>query len=109
VNETGDVERVVEHVHDQLPSDGAQWPGGWPGEAEAALLDAVLSIGTVYGGPETGVRGAVGRWRQHREGVPLDDLDALAAARAQSYWAADAIESSGSSRSAEPSPLAFMP
>jgi len=78
VNETGDVERVVEHVHDQLPSDGAQWPGGWPGEAEAALLDAVLSIGTVYGGPETGVRGAVGRWRQHREGVPLDDLDALA-------------------------------
>ncbi len=29
-------------------------------------------------GPETGVRGAVGRWRQHREGVPLDDLDALA-------------------------------
>ena len=78
MNETGDVKRVVEYVHDQLPSDWAQWPGGWSGEAEAALLDAVLSIGTVYGGPETGVRGAVGRWRQHRGGVPLDDLDALA-------------------------------
>ena len=76
--EDGDVERVVEYVQEQLPADWAQWPGGWPGEAEAALLDAVLSIQAVYGGPDTGVRAAVGRWRQHREGVPLDDLDALA-------------------------------
>ncbi len=78
VVEDSDVERVVEYVHEQLPADWAQWPGGWPGEAEAALLDAVLSIQAVYGGPQTGVRGAIGRWRQHRGGVPLDDLGALA-------------------------------
>jgi len=78
VVEDGEVERVVEYVHEQLPADWAQWPGGWPGEAEAALLDAVLSIQAVYGGPETGVRGAVGRWRQHRGAGGLDDLSALA-------------------------------
>jgi len=78
VVEDGDVERVVEYVHEQLPADWAQCPGGWPGEAEAALLYAVLSIQAVHGGPQTGVRSAVGRWRQHRGGVPLDDLGALA-------------------------------
>lgn len=55
------------------------WPGGWPGEIEAALLDAVFSIRARYGGPTTGVRAVVGRWRENRGG-PADDLSVLAAA-----------------------------
>lgn len=35
--EDGDVERVVEYVHGQLPADWAQWPGGWPTSAFHAV------------------------------------------------------------------------
>lgn len=54
------------------------WPGGWPGEIEAALIDAVLSIHARYGQPSTGVRGAVARYRQACGEEPLDDLARLA-------------------------------
>src|SRR3954454_24846123 len=56
------------------------WPGGWPGEVEAALIDAVFSVRARYGNRTsgTGVYGAVTRWRAHRT-VPADDLAALAA------------------------------
>ena len=53
------------------------WPGGWPGEIEAALIDAVFSIRARYGTGENGVRGVVKRWRDERGDV-LDDLRALA-------------------------------
>ena len=74
-----DVDLVVASATTNLPSEWPQWGGGWPGEIEAALLDAVLSIRSRYGKKSTtGVRGAVGRYRDHR-GAPLDDLTALAA------------------------------
>ncbi|MCX2967239.1 hypothetical protein [Gordonia aquimaris] len=64
---------VTSTLGDSLPA----WPGGWPGEIEAALIDAVFSIQARYGGPQTGVRGVVKRWRDH-QARPLDDLEVLA-------------------------------
>lgn len=56
----------------------ADYPGGWPGEIEAALLDAVLSIQARYGSETTGVRASIKRYRAHHAGRPLDDLTVLA-------------------------------
>lgn len=72
-----DIDLVLAAVDKKLP---AEWPSrsGWPSEIEAALVDAVLSIRSRYGKkPTTGVRGAVGRYSEHR-GATLDDLTALA-------------------------------
>jgi hypothetical protein len=73
-----DLDAVITAIRNQLPSSWAVWPGGWPGEVEAALLDAVLSIRATYGQEINGVRGAIGRWRAIRQFETLDDLDALA-------------------------------
>lgn len=73
-----DVRAIVRAVG-SLPSPWPIWPGGWPGEAEAALLDAVFSIRARYGKPDSGVRAVVTRWREHRS-QPLDDLNVLASA-----------------------------
>lgn len=73
-----DIDLVLAVTDKKLPTEWPQWGGGWPNEVEAALLDAVLSIRSRYGKkPTTGVRGAVGRYREHR-GASLDDLAALA-------------------------------
>lgn len=68
---------VVAAIKKALPGE-MSWPGGWPGQVEAALMDAVLSIRANYGQPHNGVRGAVRRWRAERGDVPLDDLNVLA-------------------------------
>ena len=60
-------------LKEPLPS----WPGGWKGEAEAAVIDAVCSIQARYGGPTTGVRRHVNDWRQHRDQPIIDDLSRL--------------------------------
>lgn len=74
-----DVTTLAAAVNSAVPrSELKAWPGGWPGEVEAALMDAVLSIRANYGQPHNGVRGAVGKWREERGGSRLDDLDALA-------------------------------
>ena len=75
-----DVALVCTAIESELPrSRWATWPGGYPGRAEAALVDAVFSIRARYGSsPETGVRAVVGRWRDHRRGETLDDLASLA-------------------------------
>lgn len=72
-----DVARVVEAVR-ALPAQWAEWPGGWPDEIEAALIDAVLSIRAKYGSPSNGVRGAVRRYRDAQGGGQLDSLSRLA-------------------------------
>ncbi|GAA3709966.1 hypothetical protein [Gordonia hankookensis] len=64
---------ITSTLHDSLTT----WPGGWPGEIEAALIDAVFSIQARYGGPHSGVRAVVSRWRDY-QARPLDDLDVLA-------------------------------
>ena len=54
------------------------YPGGYPQEVEAALLDSVFSLSAVYGSPETGARAVVRRWRDHI-GRPLNSLSGLVA------------------------------
>lgn len=76
---TGDVDRLLASIDSRVGQAIPEWPGGWPGQIEAALLDAVFSIQARYGGPTTGVRAVVTRWRDHRGG-PIDDLSKLAAA-----------------------------
>lgn len=56
------------------------WPGGWPNDIEAALIDAVFSIRARYGSETSGVRAVVYRWRESRGGGQIDDLDELSAA-----------------------------
>lgn len=66
-------------VNSAVPPDKLKaWPGGYPDEIEAALMDAVLSIRAKYGQPYNGVRGAVRRWREERGVSKLNDLNALA-------------------------------
>jgi hypothetical protein len=71
----GDVERIV-NAAALVPA--ADYPGGWPKEIEAALIDAVLSIRARYGKPDSGVRRAIGLYRGSEKGRPLDNLDRLA-------------------------------
>jgi len=81
---------LSEYVRRELRAPWPAFRGGYPNEVEAALLDAVLSIRNAYGtSPTTGVRGAVGRWREVRQGGAggLDDLSHLAGADAQSLAA----------------------
>ncbi|MCC3302148.1 hypothetical protein [Arthrobacter sp. zg-Y895] len=60
-----DISTLVDFVQAELPRDTWKpWPGGWPEQVEAALIDAVLSIAAKYGTPENGVRGAVSRYRK---------------------------------------------
>ncbi|WP_289020129.1 hypothetical protein [uncultured Ornithinimicrobium sp.] len=74
-----DVVVLQRAIEETLPQPWTDWPGGWPDEIEAALLDAVLSIRARYGSPHTGVRGAVTRYRDAVGGGELDDLARLAA------------------------------
>lgn len=74
---SADVEALVVHIDAVLGKKWAAWPGGWPNEIEAALIDAVLSMRSHYGSSTTGVRGAIGRYRAPRTSS-LDDLYRLA-------------------------------
>lgn len=76
--------RLVRRLRPRVPTDWTDAPTGWPGEIEAGLLDAVLSIRATYGRPTTGVRAAVQRWREQRGGVHLDDLRVFEAVDADS-------------------------
>jgi hypothetical protein len=78
---TEDATRVADAVRTKLPAQWAQWRGGWSGEVEVALIDAVLSIRSRYGKrPDSGVRSSVRRYRDDRAtGENLDDLTVLAA------------------------------
>lgn len=77
--------RVVEHVTECL-GERDTWvlyPGGWPGEIEVALLDAIFSANARYGRPRAPGRGPTGvfkvieNWRTERGTEPLDDLSAM--------------------------------
>ena len=70
---------LFDHIDAQFPERVPPvWSEGWPGESEAALLDAVFSARATYGGEHSGVRAVVGRWRAHRGESVLDDLEMLA-------------------------------
>ncbi len=82
------VAKVVKHIADTI-GDQDSWvgyPGGWAGQIELALLDAVFSANARYGKPASGGRAATGvhkvidNWREVRGVSPLDSLSALIAA-----------------------------
>lgn len=74
-----DVEVLRKHVLATIGGSPDIWPGGYPDQIEAALLDAVFSVQARYGNREkkTGVYGAVWRWHEHR-GNKANDLEVLA-------------------------------
>jgi hypothetical protein len=73
-----DTDMLVEKIKRDIPEGSwPEWPGGYPGEVEAAVLDSVFSVRASYGTATTGVRAVVARWREHRGGH-IDDLTELA-------------------------------
>ncbi|MEU3475045.1 hypothetical protein [Rhodococcus sp. NPDC006774] len=74
-----ELDAVLEHIETHAPqSRSPHWTPGWRGESEVALLDAIFSARAPYGGPTSGVRAVVQRWRSHRGDNRLDDLTTLA-------------------------------
>ena len=73
------VTALVTYVQQQIVPDWSAYTPGWPDEIEAALIDAAMSVRATYGGPDTGVRRVVQRWRRHTGDTRLDDLVRLAA------------------------------
>lgn len=59
-----DLGKLFAYIDEKLPPGWPEWPGGWPDQVEAALLDAVLSIRARYGSENTGVRAAVRRYKE---------------------------------------------
>lgn len=84
-DEVADTKQLVEHIRAELSTPWTPWPGGRPEQAEAALIDAVLSIRASYGRAAEGNRAATGvhrsieRYRAEHAG-PLDNLERLAQA-----------------------------
>lgn len=78
---TPDEDAVYKHVLRQIGDTPTRWPGGWPHEIDAALIDAIFSAQAHYGsripGHETGVFAVVTRWRATRSAP--NDLQVLAA------------------------------
>ncbi|MBO0907781.1 hypothetical protein [Arthrobacter sunyaminii] len=73
-----DVRQLVDFITAELPRDSwTPWPGGWPDQIEAALIDAVLSISAKYGSETNGVRGAVARYRAEVDSDRPNDLARL--------------------------------
>jgi hypothetical protein len=79
----GQLERLLVALERDLPlGTWEAWPGGWPGQIEAAVIDSVFSIQARYGKPgdcqtATGVRRVIACWRASRDAEVLDDLEAL--------------------------------
>lgn len=77
---TTDLDVLHRHVLGTVGDSLERWPGGWPDDVEAALIDAVFSVRARYGSRErlTGVYGAVVRWQKSRGEGHGDDLRVLA-------------------------------
>lgn len=74
-----ELDAMLLHIESHAPqSRSPHWTPGWRGESEVALLDAIFSARAPYGGPSSGVRAVVQRWRSHRGDNRLDDLTTLA-------------------------------
>ncbi|WP_078292943.1 hypothetical protein [Mycobacterium sp. D16R24] len=75
-----DIERLVDSVQSNVTKMFSA-PDGWPGNVELALIDAVLSIRAVYGtSADTGVRGAIKRYKRDSGRNGWDNLSALGGA-----------------------------
>jgi hypothetical protein len=76
-----DVAKVLAHIETTIgePYGWEKWPGGWIGDIEAALIDAVFSAWAVYRSERgRGVYANVVEWRQARDRQSYS-LDALIA------------------------------
>jgi len=78
--EKNDAEKVTAHITSSLgPPREWWWPGGWPGDIEAALVDAVFSARAVYRSKNgKGIYANVAAWRAGRDRTAWS-LDALIA------------------------------
>ncbi|WAH97522.1 hypothetical protein [Arthrobacter sp. MMS18-M83] len=82
-----DLKGLLDGIDSRLPKPFPEWPGGYPDQVEAALIDAVLSIRARYGKADTGVRAAVSRYKdavgdQAPNSLPrLADFDAVKLAK----------------------------
>lgn len=74
-----DIVKLEARIHSALGprEEWTRFPGGWPNEIEAALLDAIFSSNARYGTKGSGVRAVIGRWRSHVDGRKLDSLHGL--------------------------------
>ena len=75
-----DIEKVTAHITSTLgPPSEWSWPGGWPGDIEAALVDAVFSARAVSRSKNgKGIFATVATWRDGRD-RPAWSLDELIA------------------------------
>lgn len=79
-----DLERLLAHIRATV-TEMHDVPDGWPGNVELALIDAVLSIRAVYGvTADTGVRGAIKRYKTESGRDSWDDLSVLGGV--ESVW-----------------------
>jgi hypothetical protein len=73
-----DAEKVTAHITSTLGPPGEWWwPGGWPGDIETALVDAVFSARAVYRSKNgKGIYANVAAWRagRDRSAWSLDEL-----------------------------------
>jgi hypothetical protein len=80
---TSDLDRLLVAIA-AIPTPWKEWPGGYPGRLDLALVDAVMSIRFRYGrerkdGSWTGARGAVLRYQAYSDHVaPAEKMKNLA-------------------------------
>lgn len=75
-----DVVRLRDHVGQNISSMHS-FPDGWPANVELALIDTVLSIRARYGvTADTGVRGAIKRYKSATDRTEWNNLKALGGA-----------------------------
>jgi hypothetical protein len=82
---TEDLDKLLAALDRDLPDKDAwtKWPGGWLGEIEVCLVDAIYSANARYGRPKTSVGGPTGVYRvihqlrEVRGSEKLDDLQHL--------------------------------
>ncbi|HLI55556.1 MAG TPA: hypothetical protein VKY26_00860 [Actinomycetota bacterium] len=66
----GDVAKTLAHIAETIqgPEHWVKWPGGWPGDIESALVDAVFSARAVYDSERgRGILAQVRRWQATRD------------------------------------------
>ena len=88
--ETEDLDRLVAHV-EATGFEMRAVPDGWPRNVELSLIDAVLSIRARYGvSADTGVRGAIKRYKSKSGRNNWDDLGVLA--KVDAAWLEEVLE-----------------